>query len=121
MEKAYARNRTLLLAAISLWVLQGCGEDKPADRPPLVTSQSVQTSEEYPVQGLLQGSDPEARPIHFELHEGPAHGNVSVGIDGQFQYVPKTDYFGEDTFRFVAWDGKQYSQPATVHIAIANV
>jgi len=62
---------------------------------------------------------------------GPANGtltailisNVSNGIlnlnsNGAFQYIPNNNYFGTDLFIYKAYDGKIYSNNATVTITI---
>lgn len=52
---------------------------------------------------------------------GPAHGSVCLGADGSFCYSPDADFNGIDQFTYRAGDGIQWSEPATVTIAVAPV
>jgi len=49
------------------------------------------------------------------------NGSVTLNKDGSFTYTPNKDFFGIDTFSYVANDGTADSAPATVTITVANV
>ena len=48
----------------------------------------------------------------------PAHGTLTLNVDGSFVYTPVTDYFGPDSFTYQAIDGQINSNTATVYIDI---
>jgi hypothetical protein len=107
----------VLLAAA---MLGGCGADSNA--PPTAINLSFSGMEETPVDGALQGNDPEAQPITYRVTKPPAHGSATVdAATGQFTYVANVDYFGADSFTYTAFDGTNYSPPASVRLSIANV
>jgi hypothetical protein len=51
---------------------------------------------------------------------GPSHGTLALNADGSFTYKPAKGFFGIDTFTYKAFDGKCYSDPATVTIRVAK-
>jgi uncharacterized repeat protein (TIGR01451 family) len=51
----------------------------------------------------------------------PAHGTVTVSTNGSFTYTPVSNYFGADSFTYLATDGANNSSPATVSLTITNV
>src|SRR5439155_1398079 len=50
----------------------------------------------------------------------PAHGSVTVNADGSFTYTPTPGYTGADSFTYKASDGTDFSNAATVSIAVSN-
>ena len=67
---------------------------------------------------LANDSDPDGDPLQAQVVEGPEHGSLTLGADGSFQYTPDPDYRGTDTFTYVASDGQNESEPATVTISV---
>ncbi len=51
----------------------------------------------------------------------PPSGDLVLGTDGAFTYVPPPHFSGADEFTYVAGDGLAWSAPATVRIALAPV
>jgi VCBS repeat-containing protein len=49
---------------------------------------------------------------------GPAHGALTLQPDGRFTYTPQTGYAGTDTFTYRAFDGADWSAPATVTVTV---
>jgi DNA/RNA endonuclease G (NUC1) len=49
---------------------------------------------------------------------GPTHGSLTLNTDGSFSYIPVQDYTGPDGFSYRAFDGTDYSNPATVSLTI---
>jgi len=70
---------------------------------------------------LANDTEPEGDPLTAVLVEGPLHGQLALAADGSFVYTPDADYFGTDTFTYVANDGTVDSNIATVTITIADV
>ncbi|MBX3731220.1 MAG: tandem-95 repeat protein, partial [Verrucomicrobiae bacterium] len=90
------------------------------NEPPVAFSQSVTTPEDAPVAITLTGEDPDLNPLLFEVISSPGQG-VLQEVDGTFLYTPKLNYFGLDSFTFVASDGEFVSEPATVSITVTPV
>lgn len=53
------------------------------------------------------------------LVQGPAHGGLILGEDGQFSYTPAAGYEGADSFRYAVSDGVS-SREATVQIVVRH-
>jgi len=70
---------------------------------------------------LTNDTDDEDDPLTASLVDDVEHGTLTLASDGSFVYTPEPDYYGEDTFTYVANDGYGDSEPATVTINIRNV
>ncbi|MFO1477377.1 MAG: Ig-like domain-containing protein [Verrucomicrobiota bacterium] len=115
------------------------------DDAPVASSQSLTTDEDAPVAIVLQALDVEGDGLDYEIVQGPRHG-VLIDDKGEdvwarqslappdgdewaprslappcLWYQPGTNYFGSDSFVFVAWDGWMESEPATVTVNILPV
>jgi subtilisin family serine protease len=55
------------------------------------------------------------------LVSGATHGTLDLRPDGSFTYTPSADYAGTDSFRYRAFDGVDFSDPAEVEITIHPV
>ena len=82
-----------------------------------------------PVGIQLRGDDPDGilnvdfnglDVLSYRITTQPAHG-VLTGANDNRSYRPDPDYFGEDSFAFVANDGRDDSIPATVSITVKPV
>ena len=69
---------------------------------------------------LVNDSDPDSDSITASLATQPANGAVELNADGSFDYTPDADFYGVDTFTYVASDGVNSSAPATVSITVVN-
>ncbi|MCU0772850.1 MAG: Ig-like domain-containing protein, partial [Verrucomicrobia bacterium] len=69
---------------------------------------------------LANDTDPDDDPLTAQKLTDPAHGSVTVQINGAFTYTPATDYVGEDSFTYQAHDGTVGSGAATVSLTITN-
>ncbi len=92
--------------------------------PPIVVADEAATHMSDPVGGNVLSNDtiPEGRDFMAILASEPEHGQL-VSFDwetGEYVYQPDEGYVGTDTFRYVATDGKTYSQPITVTITVTN-
>jgi hypothetical protein len=70
---------------------------------------------------LGNDSDPDGDPIEAVKASDPANGTVTLSADGSFTYNPDPDFFGTDSFTYRAYDGKAYSNVATVSITVNAV
>jgi VCBS repeat-containing protein len=90
--------------------------------PPTATAATATTNEDTPLNGTLTGSDADNNPLTFQAGTvGPAHGSVAISSTGAYIYTPAANYFGTDSFTFVANDGVSDSAEATVTITVAPV
>jgi hypothetical protein len=68
----------------------------------------------------LSGTDPENDSLSYSVETPAASGSLFQNDSNTQTYVPNTDYVGEDSFTYKAFDGVYYSDPATVHITVTE-
>jgi len=90
---------------------------KPVNDPPAANEQFVTTDENVPVKITLSGSDLEKDAITFRVTAQPSNGTLS-GAPPELTYEPKFGFGGDDSFTFIANDGKLDSLSATIKITI---
>ena len=91
------------------------------NRAPVATPQSATTLEDASKALTLRGTDADGDALQFEIAAPPQHGTLS-GSGATRTYRPDADYFGDDSFSFVARDGGGLaSAPALVTLSIAPV
>ncbi len=99
----------------------------PADftggAPPVAIADSFTGLDQGQIQVLSPGvlsndSDPDSNPLTAWLQSGPANGSVNLAADGSFQFVPVPGFVGTDSFTYRAYNGSQYSDPATVTVSV---
>lgn len=119
-----SRHQPILLGLAVFGVgisLAGCGAGSD-NHAPTAQPASLALAEDSSANGIVHGSDPDGDLLTFSIHISPAHGQATIDQStGNFTYTPAPDYFGSDSFSFVAFDGKRRSVPATVSLAISNV
>jgi Ca2+-binding RTX toxin-like protein len=73
--------------------------------------------------GQLSASDLEIGTLVFDLAEGglPAHGVVTIGADGSFEYIPDADFGGSDVFTYQVSDDAGNVSTATVTVTVNPV
>ena len=69
---------------------------------------------------LLDASDAEHNELKFLIAEPPSHG-IITGVAPDIVYRPEENFFGEDSFEFLANDGLADSNTATVRIIVTPV
>ena len=57
----------------------------------------------------------------YEIIDSSKHGNINILLDTGFVYTPFTNFFGLDSFKYLAYDGEAYSEPAMVTIEVSEV
>ena len=87
---------------------------------PVAFSQSVTNAEDSPVNITLTSFDADSDPVTYIVTNAPAHGTLT-GTAPNLVYQPATNYYGSDSFGFVANDGFTNSSVATVSITITHV
>ncbi len=63
---------------------------------------------------LLKDSDPNGSNLVAVAVSNPAHGALNLNSNGSFTYTPVTNFFGNDSFTYLAYDGLNNSTPATI-------
>lgn len=96
-----------------------------SNRPPIANPDTHtgtrNTTLIVPAPGVLANdTDPDGDPLSAILVTSPSHGWVTLNADGSFQYVPRNNFSGTDTFAYKANDGEADSQPAIVTILVAQ-
>jgi VCBS repeat-containing protein len=97
------------------------------NRRPVASDDNYTTTEDttltVPAVGgvLVNDSDVDGDPLTATLGSGPSNGTLALDSTGAFEYTPKPDFTGVDTFTYVASDGKGGSDMATVSIEIDPV
>jgi len=69
---------------------------------------------------LANDTDPDDAGFGALLQTGPSYADsFSLSPDGSFEYTPNMYFTGVDQFTYVAWDGWNYSNLATVTITVS--
>lgn len=104
-------------ASFSYTVSDGQGGNTPAtasfaitsvnDVPTVTTPVSVTTAEETTITGQIVASDIDGDALTYVVKQGfaPQHGEVMLGADGSWTYVPAANYSGQDSFTVLVNDG----------------
>jgi len=88
-----------------------------ANTTPVATAQSITLDEDTSKTIIFAGTDVEGDALSYTITSQPTHGTIS----GNNTYTPNANYFGSDSFGFVANDGTVDSTEATVNITIDPV
>ncbi len=70
---------------------------------------------------LINDSDVDGDPITAVLVGDVSNGTLTLNADGSFEYIPNTDFFGNDSFTYQATDGTANSTTASVAITVNNI
>lgn len=93
---------------------------------PVANDDSYTTDEDAPltlvVLGVLSNdTDADSPTLTAILVSGPTNGVVTLNTDGSFVYTPKANFNGSDSFTYMANDGLNNSNVATVTITVNAV
>jgi Tol biopolymer transport system component len=92
----------------------------PLNDAPVAVSQTVETTEDTPIDISLDGSDVDGDFLTFQQSGLALHGTVTfTGAIARF--TPSPNFSGTASFNFVAFDRSALSAPATVTIHVAPV
>ena len=92
---------------------------KPVNDAPIAQNQQLTVEEDHSLNLVLMGTDTDSPHLSYAIESQPLHGKV-VQVDGQYQYIPNPDYFGEDSFRFSVSDG-ELSDSGLIQITVTPV
>ena len=113
-----------LALSVSTTVTIAINEPPHTNTPPVAQGDYFVTTRNRPLEVfwwlgvLLNDSDADADALTAGLYSSPAHGTVSLDLDGGFVYVPATNFTGVDSFQYRASDNLAYSGAATVTIVV---
>ncbi len=106
-------NRVAETATLSISVL---GKE---DKAPVAEDSAMETYKNLPNEGKLKVVDPEGKTLTYTITRQPKRGQLEVREDGTFQYTPKKNKVGVDSFTYTATDpAGNVSREATVTIQI---
>ncbi|HEX3761725.1 MAG TPA: Ig-like domain-containing protein [Kofleriaceae bacterium] len=92
----------------------------PINDAPVAQGQTVEATEDTPVDVALAGSDVDGDPLTFQVSGSVADGTVAI-TGATARFTPRANFNGTTSFRVVAFDGHLFSPPATVTIHVAPV
>ncbi|HIF9403862.1 TPA: Ig-like domain-containing protein, partial [Photobacterium damselae] len=93
----------------------------PVNDAPVGDDVSTETQEETAVTGQLTATDVDGDNLTFKPGSNPENGSVTVNPDGSWEYVPNTDFNGEDSFTVVVDDGNGGTDTITVTVNVTPV
>ena len=87
---------------------------------PVAEDQAVTTDEDAPIVVTLTAVDILGDPLEFTIVDQPAYGTVTLA-GNVATYTPDANFYGEDSFTFIANDGTIDSNLAVVTITVTSV
>lgn len=69
---------------------------------------------------LLNDTDVDGDELSIDQYTLPTHGTLSMETDGSFVYTPDAGFSGTDSFTYIATDGIELSDSATVEINVED-
>ncbi|MFT5113730.1 MAG: hypothetical protein ACI8P9_003061 [Parasphingorhabdus sp.] len=94
---------------------------EPINDIPVANDQTVVIEEDTPGSITLTATDVDTEELNFDVKDFYLSGGTLSGIAPDLIYAPHENYIGEDSFTFTVSDGIDYSEPATVTIAVESV
>ncbi|ETR68537.1 MAG: hypothetical protein OMM_10421, partial [Candidatus Magnetoglobus multicellularis str. Araruama] len=88
--------------------------------PPQAYSQTLNTTENMPLNITLTGFSPDDKPLTFHIIDPPSHGLLSQSTP-YLTYTPNYHFHGTDKLTFITNDGISDSNPETISITIERL
>jgi gliding motility-associated-like protein len=96
--------------------------DIPVAEPDAYTTNEDTKLEVAKADGVLKNdTDGDGEPLTAGLTKTTTHGTLTLNPDGSFTYMPALNYNGQDSFTYVAKDGKDDSNEVVVTITVLPV
>ena len=101
-------------------------ECPPPNHAPVANDDSYSTTQDGIVisdasEGVLSNdTDADGDTLTAVLVSGVSYGSLTLNSDGTFTYTPDSGFTGTDSFTYKAYDGKEYSNVATVEIIVSS-
>ncbi|MBD3795186.1 MAG: cadherin-like domain-containing protein [Epsilonproteobacteria bacterium] len=86
---------------------------------PIAFEQNLSVLKNKPQNIALKATDEDNDTLTYTLTSTPQHGSLS-GTAPNIIYTPNTDYEGNDTISFKAYDGKVYSNESKVNLKVTT-
>ncbi|MBN1688223.1 MAG: tandem-95 repeat protein [Candidatus Omnitrophica bacterium] len=90
------------------------------NNPPVAQARTLQVNEEGTLNLTLSGTDEDGDTLTYVRMSQPQHGALECS-GSQCTYIPYQDYYGYDSFSYVANDGEANSEAALVQITVNPV
>lgn len=124
-------NSAIQCAALLATCIAGCGggsnsgstsQEALGTLAPIALNQTLAVTEDSEQIGILTADISAETPLTFSIETEPAHGLVTINQQaGTFTYTPTANFFGTDSFRFIATAANVSSTAATVAVNVENV
>ncbi len=93
----------------------------PVNDPPVAGELNVTLDENTQISFALTATDVDSQDLSYRIQQSPAHGRVE-GTLPDVTYIPDRDYYGADSFTYVALDDQHAeSEEVTVHIFVVQI
>ncbi|MEN3940755.1 Ig-like domain-containing protein [Prosthecobacter sp. SYSU 5D2] len=92
----------------------------PPNQPPVALAGTLTIDRGLSASGTVTGTDADDDTLTFFVVDEPTKGTVDIEEDGSYLYTSTAGQTGNDSFTFRAYDGKDYSAPATVAVTIVD-
>ena len=89
------------------------------NNPPVALPINVVTLQDNPVEITLTASDEDGDDLNYFIVRQPEHGQL-LGNGATLSYQPVANYYGLDNFDYVANDGSERSNVATVNVNVTK-
>ncbi len=86
---------------------------------PIAFEQNLSVLKNKPQNITLNAKDDDNDTLTYTITSSPQHGSLS-GTAPNIIYTPNTDYEGNDTISFKAYDGKVYSNESKVNLKVST-
>ncbi|RAV21273.1 DUF4832 domain-containing protein [Paenibacillus contaminans] len=93
---------------------------EPSNQAPVAQDGAVTTQANKAVSGAVGASDADGDTLAYSIVTNGLKGTSVILASGTFVYTPNPGATGTDTFTFRAYDGKEYSNIATVTVTIQS-
>ncbi|RYE69742.1 MAG: tandem-95 repeat protein, partial [Rhizobiaceae bacterium] len=88
---------------------------------PVATSPAITTAEDTPKTGVITASDADGDFLIYALTTVPTNGTVIVNADGTYNYTPRPNFNGADSFTVTVSDGKGGLVTVTINVMVTPV
>ncbi len=85
---------------------------------PVAADASASAPEDTVITGSVHATDVDGDTLTYSVNSLPSHGSLTLHSDGTYTYTPDANYFGPDSFEFIANDGHGDSNVGTITLDI---
>ena len=95
-------------------------EEETPNRVPIVLDRTYEVGEDNSIEIKLNGSDQDNDNLKYRILVKPKYGTIDIDMPNVL-YTPKHNFFGQDTFTYIANDGNLDSNISTITIKIKSI